>query len=228
MTVQLYDLALADVDARPSPFCWLAKFALLHKGVAFETTPLRFAEKENYPDPDYAKLPVLKDGDEMIFDSANIIAHLDKKYGGEPLTERAADRATVEFYKAWMGAHLYSGLAPIMMIRVFAAAHKDDKDYFRRVREERFAKTLEELAMTPNAKEKIETALQTLAAPLARHKFLGGDAPNLADYTVFSPFMWQRIVTSDELYETPQAVGAWMERMLDLFDGYGRKAKRAA
>lgn len=228
MTVQLFDLALADVDVRPSPFCWLTKFALLHKSVPFETTPLRFAEKENYPNPDYAQLPVLKDGDEIICDSANIIAHLDKKYGGEPLAERGADRATVEFYKAWMGVHLFPALAPILMIRVFAGVHEDDKEYFRRVREERFGKTLEELAMTPGTKEKAEAGLQTLAAPLSRHKFLGGDAPNLADYTVFSPFMWQRIVTSDELYEVPQAVGAWMERMLDLFDGYGRKAKRAA
>ena len=82
--------------------------------------------------------------------------------------------------------------------------------------------------MTPGLQEKIETALQTLSAPLARNKYLGGDAPNLCDYFVFSPLMWQRSVTSEKLYETPQAVDAWVERMLDLFDGYGRKAKRAA
>ncbi|MHA7870799.1 MAG: glutathione S-transferase N-terminal domain-containing protein [Hyphococcus sp.] len=228
MTLQLYDLALADPEVRPSPFCWLAKFALLHKGAPFETVPLRFAEKANYPDPEHARLPILKDGDEIICDSANIIAHLEKRYEGDPMTASQGERAAVDFYQAWLGANLYPALAPLMMARVHAVVHDDDKAYFRRTREERFGKTLEELTMAPGLKEKIETALQTLAAPLARHKFLGGDKPNLCDYIVASPLMWQRTVTSDDLYETPQSVGAWFERILDLFDGYGRKAKRAA
>lgn len=228
MTVQLYDLALADIDVRPSPYCWLAKFALLHKGVKFETVPLRFAEKHNYPDPDHATLPVLKDDDQIICDSANIIAHLEKRYSESPLTVSDGERAAVEFYKAWMSAHLFPALGPMMFLRVHAAAHESDKEYFRTTREKRFGKTLEEVAMTPGAREKTEAALQTLAAPLVRHKYLGGDTPNLSDYTVFGVFMWQRTVTGETLYETPQAVGAWIERMLDLFDGYGRKAKQAA
>ena len=228
MTVQLYDLALADIDVRLSPYCWLAKFALLHKGVKFETIPLRFAEKGNYPDKDHATLPILKDDDQIICESANIIAHLEKRYSGQPLTASNAERAAVEFYKAWMGAHLFPALGPMMYLRVYMAAHEDDKEYFRSSREKRFGKTLEEMSMTPGAKEKTEAAWQTLAAPLTRYKYLGGDTPNLSDYTVFGVFMWQRTVTSETLYETPQAVGAWTERMLDLFDGYGRKAKQAA
>ena len=228
MTLQLYDLALADPEVRISPFCWLAKFALLHKGLAFETVPLRFTEKQNYPDPDHGRLPILKDGDQVICDSANIVAHLEANHEGAPLTTSQAERAASDFYTAWIGASLYPALAPMLMARVCAAVHEDDKEYFRKTREERFGKTLEELAMIPGLKENMEKALQVLAAPLARHKFLGGDTPNLSDYIVFSPFIWQHTVTSDDLYEAPQAVDAWRERMLDLFDGYGRKAKRAA
>ena len=69
---------LADPDVRLSPFCWLAKFALLHKGVEFETVPLRFTEKENYPDQEHGKLPILVDGDDIICDSANIVAYAEK------------------------------------------------------------------------------------------------------------------------------------------------------
>ncbi|MEM8772830.1 MAG: glutathione S-transferase N-terminal domain-containing protein [Pseudomonadota bacterium] len=223
--MKLYDLALADIDVRPSPFCWLAKFALLHRGVEFETVPLRFAEKENYPNPEHAKLPILVDGETVTCDSANIVAYVDKMFPGDPFTQTDGERASADFYQAWLGAQLFPALAPMLMIRVWAASHEDDKEFFRKTREERFGKTLEELAMTPGAKDRAETALQTLAAPLARHKFLGGETPNISDYIVMSPLMWKRSITSDALYEMPQAVEAWKERMLDLFDGYARNAK---
>jgi glutathione S-transferase len=226
-SMKLYDLALADIDVRPSPWCWLAKFALLHKGVEFETAALRFAEKQNYPDPEYGRLPVLRAGEELICDSAHIIAWLEKNATGPAFVETDAERAATDFYQAWTLAHVFPPLARMLMLRIFLAAHDDDKDYFRRNREERFGVTLEEFCNAPNAKGDFEKSLQTLAAPLARRKFLGGDKPNLSDYVVFSPMMWKRSVTRETLFETPQAVDAWKERMLDLFDGYARNAKSA-
>lgn len=228
MTIKLYDLALGDIEVRPSPFCWLAKFALLHKGRDFETVPLRFTEKDNYPDKDHGKLPILVDGETVICDSANIVAHAEKNYTGKPLVSSKAEGAAADFYSAWLGANLFPKLGPMMFVRVWVAADEGDKDYFRTTREARFGgKTLEELAATPGLAQGVEAALQTLAAPLVRYRFLGGDEPNLADYIVFSPIMWQRSLTLEPLYEAPQAVSAWQERMLDLFDGYGRRAKSA-
>ncbi|NOX93704.1 MAG: glutathione S-transferase family protein, partial [Alphaproteobacteria bacterium] len=100
MTLQLYDLALSDIDVRPSPYCWLVKYALLHKGLKFETIPLRFTEKENYPDPEHGQLPILKDGDQVICDSLNIIAYLEKHHANDPLTSTKGERAAVDFYLA--------------------------------------------------------------------------------------------------------------------------------
>ncbi len=225
--MKLYDLALADIDVRPSPWCWLAKFAMLHKGVAFETEPVRFADKTHYPDPEHGRVPILVTGEETITDSARIIAWLEKNVAGEPFTTTGAERAASDFYQAWLGARIYPFLGPMLFVKVWSHAHEDDKDYFRDTREKKFGKTLEELAATSGLTENLEASLQTLAAPLARHKFLGGDKPFVADYQVMSAFMWQRSVTLKPLYEAPQAVEAWKERMLDLFDGYGRKAKSA-
>ena len=84
MSLKLYDLALGDSSIRPSPYCWLVKFGLLHKGLEFETAPLGFTEKDKYPDPEHGKLPILQDGEEMICDSAAIIAYLEEKYPGAP------------------------------------------------------------------------------------------------------------------------------------------------
>ena len=45
MTIQLYDLAGADENSRFSPFCWRARMALAHKGLAYETIPWRYSDK---------------------------------------------------------------------------------------------------------------------------------------------------------------------------------------
>ena len=228
MSYKLYDLALSDSALRPSPWCWLVRFALLHKGLTFETVPLRFAEKDNYPDPEYTKLPILTVGEEVICDSAQIIAWLERTISATPLTNTLAERVGADFCLSWVNTQLFPALAPISMVRIWALAHDDDKEYYRYSRETRFGKTLEELAATPGQVEQVERVINTLAGPFARHKFLGGDSPNLADYYISSVFMWQRIAGIDRQYELPQSVAAWQERMLDMHDGYARSAPIAA
>lgn len=224
--MKLYDLALADDRVRPSPFCWLVKFALLHRGVSFETVPVGFADKAQYPDREHGRVPILvTDDGAVITESARIVAWIDENAPGEPFTRSAGERAAADFYQAWIFAALFPALGPMLFARIWAHAHDDDKAYFRKTRESHFGKTLEELAATPGLKEQAEGALKTLAAPLARHAFLGGETPNLADYIVMSPMMWRRSVMREAAYETPQAVDAWEERMLDLFDGYARGAR---
>ena len=226
--VKLYDLALGDSEIRPSPYCWIVKFALLHKGLEFETVPVGFADKEKYPDADYGKVPVLIDGDETVKDSAVIAAWLDKTYPDKPLVATPGEAAAAEFYRMWMLSSFFPAVAPMLLTRLHALAAEADKVYFRTTREARFGKTLEEAAAQPGQREKVEAILQPLSAPLGRFRFLGGDAPNLCDYTVAGCLMWPRLAAAEDIFEAPQAVASWMERMLDLFDGYARKAKRAA
>lgn len=224
----LYELALADEAVRPSPHCWLVRFALLHKSLRFETRSVGFADKTEYPDPDYAKVPVLIDDGSMIKDSLVIVDHLERKYPQAPLTATDGERAAVAFYRSWLGASVYPAIGPLLMPRLHASARPADQAYIRETREARFGKTLEAYGDDPTAPRRMEAALGVLAAPLAAHSFLGGRAANLADYVVMAPLMWQRAATSAELYETPAEVAQWRERMLDLFDGHARKAKSAS
>lgn len=228
MTRLLYDLALADEAVRPSPYCWLVKFAMLHKGLKFETLPVGFADKSKYPDPDYGKVPVLIDDGVMVKDSPVILHYLERKYDERPLAATPGERAAAEFYGAWLAASVYPALGPLIMLKILAAAQPDDRAYFRKTREARFGKTLEQHADAPDAPKRMEAAMATLSAPLAAHDFLGGRQANLCDYVVMSPLMWQRSATAADLYETPKAVATWKERMLDLFGGYARSAKSAA
>lgn len=223
----LYEIGLADDAVRPSPYCWLIKFALLHKSLKFETKAVPFADKSVYPDPAYGKAPVLVDDGVMVKDSPVILDHLDRKYRDRPLVASPAEKSAAAFYGAWLGASVYPALGPLIMLKLLAAATPADQDYIRTTREARFGKTLEEYADAPDAPARMTAALSVLAAPLQATDFLGGRTANLADYVVMAPFMWQRATTLVTLYETPKPVADWQERMLDLFGGYARAAKSA-
>ena len=67
--IQLFDLATKYSEVRFSPFCWRIKYALAHKGLKWDESPLSFAEMKQLPLPNDGKVPVLVDGDEVVFDS---------------------------------------------------------------------------------------------------------------------------------------------------------------
>lgn len=227
MAIKLYDLCAADREVRFSPYCWRVKFALLHKQLDFETVAVGLAEKKNYPDPDYGKLPILVDDGEIVCDSPVITSYLDRKYPARPLVATDGERAFADFLTDWIAAAVYPALAPLTLIKVHALLDHETKVYFRTTREKRFNKTLEEIATDPAFAPRLEAAFGVLGAALGSRRFLGGASANLCDYIAVSPLMWRRMVTSEPACKLPAAVEDWMERMLDLFDGYARGAKRA-
>src|ERR1700751_2967784 len=97
MTITMYDLAGAEPNRRFSPFCWGARMALAHKGLAVETVPWGFTEKEKLPQPNAGRVPVIVDGGTVVHDSTAIADYLEEHYparqsmfGGE--TGRAVAR----------------------------------------------------------------------------------------------------------------------------------------
>ena len=220
--IVLYDLAGKDRSVRFSPFCWLVKFALLHKGLEFSTVPLGFLPKSDYPDPDHGKLPVVRHGDQWLKESVDIITFLDREYPERPLVGDETARDRLEKYRAWLGSDLFPNLGPQVFFRVPNAISDEDAAYFRETREERFGVSVEELAKKPGLQENLAAAFQIVEADLADTPFLGGSEPDLSDYTVMSPLMWKRSITSEAVFTLPPKMAAWHDRMLDLYDGYGR------
>ena len=80
MSMQLYDLAGAEPERRFSPYCWRTKLALVHKGLAAETIPWRFMDKDVIAFSGQEKVPVLIDGGNVISDSWAIATYLEKTY----------------------------------------------------------------------------------------------------------------------------------------------------
>ena len=51
-------------------------------------------------------------------------------------------------------------------------------------------------------------------------------SPAFADYIPFGTLQWTRCVTTTDLLAHDDPVSLWFERMLDLYDGLGRRARR--
>jgi len=100
-----------------------------------------------------------------------------------------------------------------------------DAAYFRRTREARFGKPLEEVvAGRDKSAEDFRRALDPMRLTLKTQPYLGGDAPNYADYIVFGGFQWARVVSPFKLLAEDDPLYAWRERLLDAFDGMARKS----
>jgi glutathione S-transferase len=229
MAMRLYDLAGADPNLRFSPYCWRAKFALAHKGLAVETIPWRFTEKDVIAFSGQERVPVLIDGDKTVPDSWAIACYLEDAYPDRPsLFGGAAARAPTRFLNSWADTVLNPGIIRFVVTDIFAKIHANDRDYFRAGREQRFGMTIEAFSAE---REKhlpaFRQSLTPLRTTLAGQPYLAGERPAYADYIVLGSFQWPRCVSTFALLEADDPIFAWRERMLDAFDGLGRKAMAA-
>jgi len=161
---------------------------------------------------------MLHDGDDLIKDSAEILAHLDRKYQDHPLTDSEEAAARSQEIQKWMGEELFPALGPLMFHRVANAITHEDAEYFRKTREERFGMSLEKLASSPDLPQNVTKALTTLGTILGDNPFLGGNNPDLSDYLAASPLMWKHSISSEALYEIPENIISWFDRISRYYD----------
>ncbi len=226
MTITMYDLAGAEADRRFSPFCWRSKMALAHKGLAVETVPWRFTEKDKLPQPNAGRVPVIIDGDRVVHDSTVIADYLEERYPDRPsLFGGAAGPALARFVQSWTETVLQTGLIRLVMLDIHRHCAQQDQAYFRHSREERFSATLENVVRDRQALlPAFRTSLDPLRRTVERQDFLSGSSPAYADYLVFGAFQWARAISDLEVLAAGDPIGAWRGRMLDLFDGLARRA----
>jgi glutathione S-transferase len=226
MSMQLYDLAGAEADRRFSPYCWRIRMALAHKGLAVETIPWRFAEKDAIAPSGQTRVPVLVDGAQWIADSWAIANYLEDIYAASPvLFGGGAGRALCRFYASWADTILVGGILRFIALDILRHLHDEDREYFRRSREERVGMTLEDLVAEREARlPAFRQSLAPLRLTLKAQPFLGGDRPLYADYAVFGPFQWARCISPFALLAADDPITRWRERLLDAFDGLARTA----
>lgn len=225
MAITLYDLAGAEADRRFSPFCWRTRMALAHKRLEVETVPWRFTEKDRLPQPNEGRVPVIVDNGRVVHDSSAIADYLESRYADRPsLFGDEAGRALTRFVQNWTETVLHPGIVGFVVLDICRHIGPADQVYFRRSREERFGKPLEQVVANREARlPSFREGLAPLRRTLERQDFVAGGAPAYADYIIFGAFQWARAISDFELLAPDDAVAAWRGRMLDLFGGLGRR-----
>ena len=222
MSLALYELGGLN-DRRYSLFSWRTRLALAHKGLTPEYKPVRISDKAAIAFSKQDRVPILIDGEETIHDSFRIAQHLEKKYPDKPLFGGEIGQSLSRFFNTWVDRTIVPRLAPMIALDVTGIQDEGDAKHLRGTMEKAFGKTLEELAAN---REKDVVAFRRLLDParasLRGQPFISGSQPAYADYILFSPLQWARIVSPFAVLEEGDALTAWRERMLDLYGGLGR------
>jgi glutathione S-transferase len=226
MTITMYDLAGIEAERRFSPFCWRAKMALAHKGLAVETVPWRFTEKDKLPQPNAGRVPVIVDGARVVHDSTAIADYLEEQYPGRPsLFGGEVGRGLARFVQNWTETVLQPGLIRLVLLDIYRHIGPEDQAYFRGDREKRFGTTLEEFVGDRTARlPAFRATLDPLRRTVERQNFVAGNAPAYGDHIVFGAFQWARAISDFEVLAEGDPVRAWRGRMLDLYGGLARRS----
>ncbi len=222
--LELWELGGRD-DCRYSTFCWRTRLALHHKGLSFATHPVAVSDKAAIGFSGQGKVPILKHDGRVIIDSWAIALHLEKEFP-ERATLFGGDvgRNLTQVFNVWADRDLIPALIPFLMRDVLDCVGEADGAHLRRQIESAMKTSLEELyAGREKAVLSFRRKLQPVRKALEANAFLGGSTAAYADYILFGLLQWARVVSPTTVVEDSDVIAAWFERMLDLYDGVGRK-----
>jgi len=223
--LRLYELVTLN-GRSASPYVWRIRYSLAHKGLSFESVPLGFTDISKQFGGRFKTVPVIEHGATMMAESWDIAEYLDRTFPDRaPLFGSAGERATLRLLENWIGIEILRPMFRIYALDILNAARPEDRPYFRSSRESWLkGVTLEEFTADRTAQlQKFREGLLPIRAHLARFPFLGGSAPNYADYMVLGLFQWVATVsTLPLLAKDDDVLRSWLGRGFDLYDGIGR------
>ena len=222
--VRLYELALQD-GRSASPFVWRIRYALAHKGIAYQTVYLGFTEIPTIFGGKFKTVPILEHGETVLNESWDIAEYLDRAFPDKPLLfNTPAEHALVRFMDSWFMNEVMRKMFRVYIKDVHDAARPEDQPYFRESREKNMkGKTLESFTADRAAYlPAIRTALAPLRLHLLKYPFVGGSTPNFADYIALGGFYWAASAGTLPLLERDDSLRDWLSRGFDLYGGIAR------
>ena len=202
-----------------SPYSWRVLLALEYKRVPYESYQLQFSKQE-HKSPQMLRMnprgrvPVLKDGDFVVFESLACLLYLDRKYPEHPLFGATAEEAGT-------------------IMRVVCEYQAYAEQYVTQIVSAIFLETLDEdVERVTRATHLVAGEARTIETRLSQCDWLVGERPSAADLVVFPGIMLLlRAMEKREagdlrarfvpMSTTYPAIARWIERMQSL-PGYDR------
>jgi glutathione S-transferase len=212
-------------DCRFSTVSWRTRLALHHKGLAFTVHPVAVSDKAAIAFSGQSKVPILKHDGHIVADSWAIACYLERAFPDAPsLFGGPVGESLTHFFNLWADRELVPAIVPYLMRDVLDCVDDADAKHLRSQIEGFFKKPLEDLSgERGKALEQFRRRLQPVRKTIEQRRFLGGEAPAYADHILFGVLQWARVVSTATVLEADDVVAAWFERVLDLYDGVGRK-----
>jgi len=194
-----------------SPFAWRVMLTLEIKNLPYESKLLEFSKGEHKA-PAYLKLnprgkvPTLKDGDFVVYESVAIMAYLDRKYPDPPIFGKTPEEAGL-IWRVISECESY----------LVGEGNKVVRPMF-------FGKGLDHVEEIQQAAQTIRQELKTIDARLARSNWLVSEQISAADITVFPLVQLLLRAASKEaarsfnlgllpLPETYPSIARWVQRI---------------
>lgn len=231
MAILLYDLTVQG-DLRISPFCWRTKYALAHKGLAYETRPVAMTDIPSIAGGAHKTVPILEDGDQIVGDSWAIADYLDRAYPDRPaIFGSPGERGLCQFVEAWMFSSMALHLMHIYLKDIHDLVLEKDRAHFRATREARLGRTLEEAVAGREARvEPARAAFEPVRVLITRlgQPFLSGERAGYADYMLAGFLLWIAGIGAGigtvPLLAAGDPLVDYFERVRDLHGGVGRSS----
>jgi glutathione S-transferase len=202
-----------------SPYSWRVLLALEYKRLAYDSHLLQFSKQE-HKSPQMLRMnprgrvPVLKDGDYVVFESLACLLYLDRKYPDYPLFGTSAEEAGTIMRVICE----YQAYAEQYVTQIVSAVFLDQLD-----------QQAEEIT---KAMHIVGGEARTIEGRLSKSDWLVGEQPSAADLTVFPGIMLlHRAMEKREagdlrsrflpMESTYPAIARWIQRM-EQMPGYER------
>ncbi len=220
--IQLFELAAAN-GTRFSPFCWRTRWGLKHKGVDFQSVAIHFDELASLGG-EHGTVPAITNDGRVLDNSWRIAEFLDERYPDRaPLFGCPNAKGTTGFVESFFDKIVHPSILRLVARDVFDRMNERDRIYFRRTREPMLGCSLEEAqASRDEFVGKFRSMIHPVRLTLKKQPWLSGDAPAHADYIGLSAFQWARLATDFPILLQDDPMHDWLQRGLDLFDGFGR------
>ena len=184
----------------PSSYTWTARIACEEKGISHELLPVEFGSDANKALHPFAKIPILKHGDVLIYETSAICRYLDEAFTGPSLQPSdAAGRARMEQWNSCIVDYAYDWAVRRIVIERLVVPQRGEKSDEAKIKD-----------AVPHAKY----VLGVMDKALTGSPYLAGGQPSIADWLLLPIVSYMPMVPEGK--EITTGLGAltdWTKRM---------------